>query len=134
MYTNNGTGLRYVCSRAAAEYGAPLCQSFVGRPLDTLVARLPVAGKKACFVIGHLLMLYVCWLMLKGGWQQTVIALGSTSAVMEVSMAWFTVSGVVFAVLASLFIILELWKLVSGQIGETDLIGVTESEDKAHET
>jgi len=40
MYTNNGTGLRYVCSRAAAEYGAPLCQSFVGRPLDTLVARL----------------------------------------------------------------------------------------------
>jgi len=40
MYTNNGTGLRYVCSRAAAAYGAPLCQSCVGRPLDTLVARL----------------------------------------------------------------------------------------------
>jgi hypothetical protein len=40
MYTNNGTGLRYVCSRAAAAYGAPLCQSFVGRPLDTLVAHL----------------------------------------------------------------------------------------------
>src|SRR5919108_167357 len=40
MYTNNGTGLRYVCSRAASEYGASLCQSFVGRPLDTLVARL----------------------------------------------------------------------------------------------
>jgi DNA invertase Pin-like site-specific DNA recombinase len=40
MYTNSGTGLRYVCSRAASEYGAPLCQSFVGQPLDTLVARL----------------------------------------------------------------------------------------------
>jgi hypothetical protein len=40
MYTNNGTGLRYVCSRAAAEYGARLCQSFVGQPLDTLIARL----------------------------------------------------------------------------------------------
>src|SRR5262249_59017569 len=40
MYTNNGTGLRYVCSRAASEYGAPLCQSFVGQPLDALVARL----------------------------------------------------------------------------------------------
>jgi DNA invertase Pin-like site-specific DNA recombinase len=42
LYTNSGTGLRYVCSRAAAEYGAPLCQSFVGQPLDTLVARLVV--------------------------------------------------------------------------------------------
>ena len=40
MYTNSGTGLRYVCSRAASEYGAPLCQSFVGPPLDALVARL----------------------------------------------------------------------------------------------
>jgi Recombinase zinc beta ribbon domain len=40
MYTNSGTGLRYVCSRAAAEYGAPLCPSFVGQPLDALVARL----------------------------------------------------------------------------------------------
>jgi hypothetical protein len=29
-----------VCSRAASEYSAPLCQSFVGRPLDILVARL----------------------------------------------------------------------------------------------
>ena len=27
---------------------------------DTLVSRLPVAGKKICLVIGHVLMLYVC--------------------------------------------------------------------------
>ena len=100
---------------------------------DTLVARLPVAGKKACFVIAHLLMLYICWLMLKGGWQQTLIAMGSTSPVMEISMAWFMVSGVVFAVLAGLFIILELWKLATGHIDESELIGVTESEDKVHE-
>jgi recombinase-like zinc beta ribbon protein len=40
MYTTSGTGVRYVCRRAASEYGAPLCQSCVGPPLDTLVARL----------------------------------------------------------------------------------------------
>ena len=33
---------------------------------DTLVSRLPVAGKKICLVIGHVLMLYVCWLVFKG--------------------------------------------------------------------
>ena len=99
---------------------------------DTLVARLPVAGKKACFVIAHLLMLYICWLMFRGGWQQTVINLGTTSAVMEVSMAWFYASGVLFAVLAALIIAHELWKLLTGQLAEGDLIGVTESEDVPH--
>src|SRR5262245_48549827 len=39
MYTNNGTGLRYVCSRAAAEDGPPLCRSAGRRPRATLVAR-----------------------------------------------------------------------------------------------
>ena len=33
---------------------------------DMLVARLPLAGKKACLVVGHLLMLYVCWLLFDG--------------------------------------------------------------------
>jgi TRAP-type C4-dicarboxylate transport system permease small subunit len=99
---------------------------------DTLVSRLPVAGKKACFAIAHLLMLYICWLMLKGGWQQMVINYETTSAVMQASMAIFNASGVVFAVLAGLIILLELWKLMTGQISEGELIGVTDSEDKPH--
>jgi len=99
---------------------------------DTLVARLPIAGKKACFALAHLLMLYVCWLMLKGGWQQAVINYGTTSAVMEVSMAWFNASGVVFAALAGFIVLLELWKLVTGGIGEAELVAIAESEDKPH--
>jgi TRAP-type C4-dicarboxylate transport system permease small subunit len=79
-------------------------------------------------------MLYLCWLMLRGGWQQTVINYGTTSAVMEASMAWFYSSGVVFAVLAMLIIVHELWKLLSGQLDDRDLIGVTESEDVPHGT
>ncbi|MES3000594.1 MAG: TRAP transporter small permease [Pseudomonadota bacterium] len=100
---------------------------------DTVVARLPVAGKKVCFFIAHLLMLYMCWLMAKGGWQQAVINYGTTSAVMEASMAWFNASGVVFAVLAGVIILLELWKFFTGQISEEDLVGIVESEDVAPE-
>lgn len=44
QYTNNGTGLRYVCSRAAVDYGAPLCQSLSGATLDALIARLVLAA------------------------------------------------------------------------------------------
>lgn len=99
---------------------------------DTLVSRLPVAGKKVCFVLAHLLMLFACWLMLQGAWQQTVINWGTTSAVMEASMAWFYASGVVFAALAALVLVHELWKLLAGRVSEADLIGVRESDDMPH--
>ncbi len=40
QYTNSGSGLRYACSREAVDYGAPLCQSLAGAPLDALIGRL----------------------------------------------------------------------------------------------
>jgi TRAP-type C4-dicarboxylate transport system permease small subunit len=96
---------------------------------DTLISRLPPAGKKACFVAAHLLMLSMCWLMARGGWQQTVINYGTTSAVMEASMAWFYASGVVFAVLAALIIAHELYKLLTGRLGDDELVAIAESDD-----
>jgi TRAP-type C4-dicarboxylate transport system permease small subunit len=95
---------------------------------DSLVARLPVTGKKICLGLSHLLMLYLTWLMFSGSWQQMVINAGTTSAVMEVSMAWFYGAGVFFSVFAFLFILNDFWKLVSGQLSESELIGVTESD------
>ena len=99
---------------------------------DALVSRLPLIGKKICFALAHLLMLYLCWLMAKGGWLQTVINVGTTSAVMEASMAWFSVSGVVFAVLAGAIILLDLGRLVTGRLADSELVGVVESEELPH--
>lgn len=99
---------------------------------DSLVSRLPLAGKKLCLVLAHLLMLYLCWLMFRGAWAQTVINWDTTSAVMQASMGWFYLSGVVFAVLAVLILVHELWKLATGQLSEEDLIGVRESDDMPH--
>jgi TRAP-type C4-dicarboxylate transport system permease small subunit len=96
---------------------------------DTVVARLPLAGKKVCFVLAHLLMLAMCWLMAQGGWQQTVINWGTTSAVMEISMGWFYASGVVFAALGGLIVLIELIKLFTGRISERELVGIIESEE-----
>jgi TRAP-type transport system small permease protein len=101
---------------------------------DSLVSRLPVAGKKVCLGLSHLLMLYLCWVMFRGAWQQTVINWDSTSAVMQVSMGWFYVSGLFFSVLAMLFILNDFWLLVSGRLAESELIGVTESDDVPHGT
>ena len=99
---------------------------------DSLVSRLPLAGKKICLGASHVLMLYLCWLMFRGSWQQTVINSGTTSAVMEASMGWFYAAGLFFSVLAFVFILSDFWKLVSGQLSEAELIGVTESDDMPH--
>ncbi len=99
---------------------------------DSLVSRLPLAGKKACFVAAHLLMIFMCWLMFRGAWQQTVINYGTTSAVMEASMAWFFASGLVFSVLAALLLMLELGRFLAGKLSDSDLVGVAESDDMPH--
>jgi TRAP-type C4-dicarboxylate transport system permease small subunit len=97
---------------------------------DSLVARLPVQGKKICLGLSHLLMLYLCWLMFRGSWQQTVINWPTSSAVMEVSMGYFYASGVFFAVFAALFILNDFVRLLTGKLADSELVGVTESEDE----
>lgn len=99
---------------------------------DTLVRRLPLLGKKICFVAAHVLMLGLCWLMFSGAWQQTRINLGTTSAVMEASMGWFYAAGLVFPALAALILLLELWRVATGGLQEGDLVAVAESEDVPH--
>jgi TRAP-type C4-dicarboxylate transport system permease small subunit len=99
---------------------------------DALVSRLPARGKMACFVAAHVLMLLMCWLMFRGSWQQTVINYDTASAVMQASMAWLYVSGMVFAVLAALIIAHELWQLATGSLDDAQLVGVVESDDRPH--
>lgn len=97
---------------------------------DTLVSRIPVVGQKVCFVVGHLLMLFICWLIFRGSWDQVVINLTSTSAAMEASMAIFYACGVVLALSAFVILVYHLWKLATGQLSDNELIGIRESEEE----
>ena len=97
---------------------------------DTLVSRLSVRGKKICLVLGHVLMLFTCWLLFKGSLDQVKINWNSTSAAMETSMAYFYGCGVVFAVSGAVILLNHLWRLVSGQLSEDELIGIRESEEE----
>src|SRR3954466_9749222 len=97
---------------------------------DSLVSRLPVGGRKLCLGASQLLMLYLCWLMFRGAWQQTGINWGTESPVMGASMGWFYASGLFFAVFAALFLLHDFIKLVSRRLADDDLIAVAESEDE----
>jgi TRAP-type transport system small permease protein len=99
---------------------------------NALISRLPPLGRKVCFGMSRMLMLAVCWLIVKGGWQQTVINLETTSAVMQASTALLYVSAVVFGVLAAVVLLHELWRLLTGRITAAELSGAPGAEDMPH--
>ncbi len=99
---------------------------------DMLVGRLGPTGKRICMGLSLVLMLFCDWLIFKGSYDQMLINIDSTSAVMEVSMAWVSAAGVVFAVLAAPILMGDLWRLLSGQIGDDQLMLIQESEEAPH--
>ncbi|MBS3907307.1 MAG: TRAP transporter small permease [Syntrophaceae bacterium] len=93
---------------------------------EALIKRLGVTGKKIFLTIAYLSMIFVCWLVFSGAWEQTKINLTTTSAVMEISVALFYGSGVVFAILAGLILIRDLFRLWMGKIKEQEPQGTPE--------
>jgi len=88
---------------------------------EALVSRLGRFGRKACLVIGYLLMLGCCWLLFKGSLEQTKINWDVSAPSSGASMAWFYSVGLVFSVSAALLTLADLWKLVTGRAGDDEL-------------
>jgi TRAP-type transport system small permease protein len=95
--------------------------------VDTLLRRLPLAGKKACFFVSQILMLYATWLILRGSWTQMAINFNTAAPASGLSMAWFYGIGVVFGVASIPILLQQIWRVLSGSSNE--LILVKDSQD-----
>lgn len=104
--------------------------------MNSLVKRLPPAGKRACLVISHLLMLYICGLIVSGSWQQAVINLDVVAPASGLSMALFYAAGLVFGVSASAILLYELYLALFGKLADDELVMVEASDASAinHDT
>ena len=96
---------------------------------DALVSRLPRRGQQVLFLVGHVLMCFICGLLFQGSLELVRINWDSTSAVMQVSMAWFYAPGLVLSVLGALVLCHNVWRLLKGQVSDAELIGIRESEE-----
>jgi TRAP-type C4-dicarboxylate transport system permease small subunit len=96
---------------------------------DVLVARLPAAGKRVCLVVAQVAMLHVSWLLLSGAWSQMRINLEVRAPVSGAPMAVLYASGVLFGASALLILARDLWRALSGQLSERDLVAVRDSEE-----
>jgi TRAP-type transport system small permease protein len=97
--------------------------------VDTFVRALPPAGKRICFVVSYVLMLYADWLLLAGSWRQTLITIGDRAPATNLSVGLFYGAGIVFGVSAGIILIYDLARVLVGAASESDLVAVRESEE-----
>lgn len=97
--------------------------------VDMVVQRLPRAGKKACLLVGHVVMLYIVWLLFQGSVAQARINWDVTAPTTGFSMAIVYAAGIVFAVLAGVILLIDLYRMLSGQLADAELVMVQESEE-----
>ena len=97
--------------------------------VDTLVLRLSLGGKKLCFFLSEALMLLCNLLFLLGTWKMHELQVTNISPVVGISMIWVYGIGYVVGVVMSIMNIQQLYLLLSGQLTESDLVVVVESED-----
>ena len=86
-------------------------------------------GKRICFIVNYCLMLFADWLLLSGSWRQTLINIDDRAPATGLSLGIFYFAGVVFGVSAGILLLYDLFRVVSGQASEADMVAVRETED-----
>ena len=118
--------LTYIGAMVAMRDGAHL-------GVDTLIRKLFLNGKKVCFVISQLLMLFCNVLFLMGTYQMHNLQVTNVSPVVGLSMIWVYGIGYVVSIVMGIFNVEKLWRLFTGRMSEDELVQVMESEDQAPE-
>ncbi len=97
--------------------------------VDSLVRKANTRGKKWMFGISCILMLGCCVLLFIGSYKQTVINWTVPSAVLEVPQALLYGIGMIAAAGIGFIIATNLYKLLTGQLQEADLVQTSDSEE-----
>lgn len=98
--------------------------------MDTLVSRLPIWGKKACYILSHLIMILCVLLFMSGSYDQTIINIGVEAPASGLSSGFFYGVGLFFCVPALLILGYDLYTMLSGKLEDDKLIQIRESEEE----
>jgi TRAP-type transport system small permease protein len=101
--------------------------------MDTVVSKLPVLGKKICYVLSHLIMIACVLLFMSGAYDQTIINIGVEAPASGLSSGFFYGVGLFFGVPALLILCYDLYMMVSGQLKDEELVRIKESEEELDE-
>lgn len=98
--------------------------------MDSVVSRLPVLGKKICYVLSHVIMIVCVVLFFTGSWEQTIINLGNMAPATGLSSGFYYGTGLFFSVSAFGILLYDLYWMLSGKLKDNELIQVKESQEE----
>lgn len=99
--------------------------------VDTLVKHLGVRGKKLCLFLSETLMLACNALFFIGTWKMHALQVSNVSPVVGLSMIWVYGIGYVVGVVMAIMNLHVLYRLLTGQLREDELVQVIETEGLA---
>ncbi|MDP2442598.1 MAG: TRAP transporter small permease [Rhodoferax sp.] len=99
--------------------------------VDTLVKHLGLGGKKLCLFLSESLMLGCNLLFFIGTWKMHELQVTNVSPVVGLSMIWVYGVGYVVGGVMGIMNLNVLYRLLSGQLREDELIQVIETEGMA---
>lgn len=99
--------------------------------VDTLVKHLGVGGKKLCLFLSEGLMLFCNGLFFLGTWEMHALQVSNVSPVVGISMIWIYGIGYVVGGVMGIMNLNVLYRLLTGQLREDELIQVIETEGLA---
>ncbi len=99
--------------------------------VDTLVKHLPILGKKFCFMLSEMLMLFCNLLFFLGTYKMHDLQVTNISPVVGISMIWVYGIGYVVSVVMAIINVNKIYRLLTGRISEQELVQVIETEGLA---
>ncbi len=99
--------------------------------VDTLVKHLPLGGKKLCLLLSESLMLFCNGLFFLGTWKMHELQVTNVSPVVGISMIWIYGIGYLVSVVMGIINLHVLYRLLTGQLREDELVQVVEAEGLA---
>jgi TRAP-type C4-dicarboxylate transport system permease small subunit len=99
--------------------------------VDTLIRHLPLLGKKACLFMSEALMLFCNGLFFLGTWKMHELQASNESPVLGISMIWIFGIGYVVSIVMGSLNLNMIYRLLTGQLREDELVQVQEAEGLA---
>jgi TRAP-type transport system small permease protein len=96
--------------------------------VDTLLKHLPLTGKKISVFLSEVLMLMINAMFLWGTYKMHGLQVTNVSPVVGISMIWIYGMGYIVAVVMGAINIHALYRLLSGQMTEEEMVQVVEAE------
>lgn len=98
--------------------------------VDMLVKKLSPNLKKVAFVINHILILYILWLVLEGSWKMTLINMESKAPATGISLAYIYGIGIVMSVCIAIIAVFNLYRALFVKNSIEQLTRAKESEEE----